>query len=85
MTCRYLWKKRRKTHDDVEIMMRISDTSRAQSTPGTLSRNTSGSGRVSGTRSWTMANDVVVSNQLTKTNAKAAKGAAREANQQTDR
>ena len=55
--------------DVVEMMIKISETSRAQSAAGTLSKNKSGNGPYfvrSGTRSWTKAKDVVVRNQLAK-------------------
>ncbi len=40
----YLWKKSKSMHDVVEMMMSISETSRAQSAAGMLSRKTSGRG-----------------------------------------
>ena len=70
----YLWKNTNVKHEALAIIINISDTSRAQSTAGTLSRKTSGSGPYlfrSGTRSWTSARDMVVRNQLAKQNTKA--------------
>ena len=61
-----LWKTRTKDVAVVAIMMRISETSSAQSASDTVSRNTSDSGAtsLSGTRSWISANVIVVAMKL---------------------
>jgi len=68
IACIYLclWKTRTRDVAMVAIMMRISETSSAQSASDTVSRNTSDSGAtsLSGTRSWISASVVVVAIKL---------------------
>lgn len=58
-TYRCLWNMIRMMHDCTWIIIKISLIFSAQSRDGMLSRNTSGSGSLSGTRSWTRAKDTV--------------------------